>query len=172
MNQSLFLFFYGFAHRSVAFDELSAFVAVYIIWIVMAGIFFYLLRADSKKMALRDIVVVFGAAAVGAVVGTILKNIFQTARPFDVLPSVQSLISESGYAFPSGHTTLLATFTGVLWSGHRKAALWVGATTILVGISRIIVGVHWPIDILGGLLIGVTVGVLVYCIADRVLPPR
>ena len=172
MNQSLFLLFYGFAHRSVAFDELSVFVAVYLIWVVMAVIFFYLFKNDSRKAAVRDIMVVFGAAAAGYAIAVIVKNIFQSMRPFDVLTSVRSLIDESGYAFPSGHTTLLASFTGALWYGHRKAALWVGVATVLVGAARIIVGVHWPIDILGGLLIGLATGLVAQRIAKRVLPPR
>lgn len=170
MNQALFSFLYNFAHRSSALDATLVFLAADLVWVVLVVVFFYLLKSKDKRAALRDIVIVFGAALVGVIVATILKNIFQTLRPFDALPSVQSLISESGFAFPSGHTTLLASIAGVLWFQDKKAGILVGLATVLVGLARIAVGVHWPIDILGGILVGATIGVLVYRIVLRVLP--
>lgn len=118
---------------------------------------------------MRDVVIVFGAAAVGAVLATILKNIFQTLRPFDALTTVRALIEESGFAFPSGHTMVLAGMAGALWSEYQKPAFWVGITAILVGSARVAAGVHWPIDILGGLVVGLVLGYSVFIVGKRVL---
>lgn len=170
MNQILFSFFYRLAHKSSALDALLVFIAQDLIWIVLIALFFYLLKLGDKRKAIRDIIVVFGAAGVGIVAATVLKNLFNTLRPFVELPSVQSLITESGNAFPSGHTTLLFALAGALWRDYRGTAILVGIIGLFVGLSRIAVGVHWPIDILGGALLGSAIGVGAYLIAQRFGP--
>jgi undecaprenyl-diphosphatase len=80
-------------------------------------------------------------------------------------PHVGQLVSTAtGYAFPSGHATqtaavavtlaaLAATLTG---SWARKVAIWSTAALVclLVGFSRIYLGVHWPTDVLAGYALG------------------
>ena len=79
-----------------------------------------------------------------------LKEIFQTARPLGV-----ALIEQGGFAFPSGHaqgsTTLwlmLALLIRKKWINYLAVIM-----IILVSLSRLYLGVHWPVDILGGILI-------------------
>lgn len=87
-----------------------------------------------------------------------LKEIFQTARPLGV-----ALIEQGGFAFPSGHaqgsTTLwlmLALLIRQKWMNYFAVIM-----VLLVSVSRLYLGVHYPIDIFGGLLIGVLL-VLIY----------
>jgi len=167
MNIALFDFFYGFAHRGTGLDAAIIFIARDFVWVIIVGLFFYLLKNRDRHAAVRDLAIVFGAALVGIAVAAVLKNIFQTLRPFDAIKSVQSLITESGFAFPSGHTTLVASLAGALWSAHKRPAIFVGLAGILVGASRVMAGVHWPVDILGGFLIGSIVGAVIYYLAHR-----
>lgn len=89
----------------------------------------------------------------GAGVATaLIKRLVERTRP-DVFPW---LTPESGYSFPSGHSTgamaLALAVTVLVWhrrGGRLVAALAVG-TAVLVGISRIYVGVHYPTDVLAG----------------------
>lgn len=81
-----------------------------------------------------------------------LKEVFHTARPVGV-----ALIEQGGFAFPSGHAQGSVTLWLMLILLVRKK--WISilaiAMVILVPLSRMYLGVHWPVDILGGLLIGV-----------------
>lgn len=81
------------------------------------------------------------------------KHLFMTERP----PREIRLVDQEGYAFPSGHAQGSTTFWGFLALKLRTPLATAGAVLLilLVSLSRIYLGVHWPIDILGGLAIGI-----------------
>jgi len=84
-----------------------------------------------------------------------LKNLFQQPRPFDINPSVQ-LSEAEGYGLPSGH----AQTSTLLWASIaiRAHKTWFSVAAVglivLIGFSRIYLGVHFPIDVMAGWLIG------------------
>ena len=80
-----------------------------------------------------------------------LKELFHTARPIGV-----ALIEQDGFAFPSGHAQGTATLWLMMALLVRKKWMTIIAIAmlILVPLSRLYLGVHWPIDVLGGLAIG------------------
>jgi undecaprenyl-diphosphatase len=85
----------------------------------------------------------------------ILKNIIQRARP-----NTHRLVEITGFSFPSGHSmaafALYGAITFLLWRhipqfAGRIAMITAGiALTLLIGISRIYLGVHYPSDVIGG----------------------
>ncbi len=119
------------------------------------------------------------AMVAGAVLlDTGLKQLFARARPeafFDFYPLPTT------YSFPSGHAMFSACFFGGLAalvahrleSRWRQAALWVAALllTLLIGVSRIYLGVHYPSDVLGGYAVGV-VWVAALALGDRLAERR
>lgn len=90
--------------------------------------------------------------ALSAYVNSGTKHIFATARP----PHVLRLVTQEGYSFPSGHAQGSTAFWGFLALKLKTAWSWwaAGVMILLISFSRIYLGVHWPIDILGGLAIG------------------
>ena len=106
----------------------------------------------------------FWALVLGALAATAysrgLKPLFDLPRPPGVLPADQiHLVGRAlrRMSFPSGHSVTAGVFFGVLVyyaKGTATRALWVGAAS-LVGLSRVAVGVHWPLDVAFGLLGGV-----------------
>ncbi|MBK1643572.1 phosphoesterase PA-phosphatase [Thiocapsa imhoffii] len=98
-------------------------------------------------------------AVIAALISRGLKIWVDSARPPAVLAADSfNLIgaSRSRTSFPSGHTTTAAVFFGALLSiaGTWKTRLILVLLAIVVGISRVAVGVHWPIDVAAGLAIG------------------
>ncbi|MCE4047370.1 MULTISPECIES: phosphatase PAP2 family protein [Bacillaceae] len=99
------------------------------------------------------------APALGGLLNKFLKWIFKRERP-DILP----LITEHGYSFPSGHSMGSLIFYGSaayvflhIWktAGKKAATIIIACLVILmIGISRIYLGVHYPTDVVGGFAVG------------------
>ena len=102
-----------------------------------------------------------------------LKAFLQLPRPPAVLDKNMFHIigpALTQKAFPSGHTTTVFTFAYVLILFVKKN-LWrnlLFSIALLIGLSRVIVGVHWPLDILGGILVGIVSALLGFSLYDAV----
>ncbi|MDE1941649.1 MAG: phosphatase PAP2 family protein [Betaproteobacteria bacterium] len=87
-----------------------------------------------------------------------LKPLINEARPPAVLDIVVVGPRLLHSSFPSGHTTTIFVWAGLLLLGgglsHRLGRFFVLLLAVLVGLSRIGVGVHWPVDVLAGAALG------------------
>ena len=90
----------------------------------------------------------------------ILKHVFARVRPCDVNTTIQLLVPRpSDYSFPSGHTAAsFAAVAALFFAGQKK--LWKPALVlaVLIAFSRLYLYVHYPTDILGGIIVGVLCG--------------
>lgn len=102
------------------------------------------------------------ALAVGFVcTNLILKHLVSRPRPWLDVGGLLPLIDESDpNSFPSGHTTCAFAFASALWrTAPKKWMKWLSlAAAVLMGYSRLHVGVHYPSDVLAGVLVGLFAG--------------
>ncbi|WP_088241174.1 phosphatase PAP2 family protein [Calothrix rhizosoleniae] len=95
----------------------------------------------------------------------LLKDIFFYPRPFELeanLASPAAQLTARGSSFPSGHSQGTATFWLFLGLYYQRLWLWTLGTgiVVLVGLSRLYLGVHFPVDVGVGLLLGIFFAVL------------
>jgi membrane-associated phospholipid phosphatase len=119
---------------------------------------------------------VLWALAVSALLGTLfvhgLKPVLSLPRPPAVLAADAITVIGPAYrgnSFPSGHTTTIFLAAGLVWLHVRSLPIRAAAVAIaiVVGLSRAVVGVHWPMDIAAGAAGGWTCAILGTALAHR-----
>ena len=97
------------------------------------------------------------AIVIGALITNVtLKNLVARTRPYEVVEGLALLIEkQSDYSFPSGHTCASFAAAGVYWRMlPKKFGIPLVILAAMIAFSRLYVGVHYPTDVLAGLLIG------------------
>ncbi len=82
-----------------------------------------------------------------------IKVLLRVPRPF-VEMNFTPIYHETGFSFPSEHVAVLTVLGFAVAFSNRKFGSFLLAIALLVGVSRVVLGVHYPIDILGGILVG------------------
>ncbi len=123
--------------------------AAAIVAIILAFLFWRV--KGWRGSALRLAVAVGGAAACSA----LLKTLFARPRP-EVIPA---LTTPETFSFPSGHTTIALAFYGslaiMLWRhDYRTVPVALVLLVVVVALSRVYLGVHYPSDVAGSVFLG------------------
>ena len=130
-----------------------------IIWIILTVLL--LIIPKTRKTG----VIMMAALLVDVLLCNVLiKNLVARTRPFDVNTAVQLLVAKPrDYSFPSGHTAAsFASVTALYLAGEKK--LWKIALVlaVLIAFSRLYLYVHYPTDVLGGIITGAIAGYIGY----------
>ncbi len=138
------------------------------VWLVICVLVLLAGRADEN--ARRSVVLALIAILVSEAVTALLKAGIVRPRPEMMLPHVKVLLPAAGYSFPSGHTVRSFAAAVVL---SRRLPHWSWLLYLLaglIGVARVVVGAHFPLDVIGGALIGALIGWLVLIVGGIVWP--
>ncbi len=99
----------------------------------------------------------FCVGGLNIVLYKIIKRWIARPRPFRTCAKIQQrVVSMDEFSFPSGHTLHSVACSVILTGYYPAAAYVVWPFALLVGVSRIVLGLHYPTDVLAGALIGAT----------------
>lgn len=173
-NLILFQKIHSLAFVSGSFDTLVIFCATSLGTIsIMVAIFFLLFHTDIKKgeplsfshigKRIGEVLIVFITSGLAWLVSLLLKYLFHAPRPYLGVVDLQTLFPYGAYdSFPSGHATFFSALAVAIYLYHPRIGILFGFGVLIIGLSRIIAGVHYPIDIIGGFVIGTAVAFFVH----------
>ena len=123
-----------------------------ILWILvtLALLWYY----KTRKLGVRCMV----SMVIGLVItNLILKNWVARIRPYELIQGLECIVKKADdYSFPSGHTTnSLACAWVIFRRAPKKWGVPALILAILISLSRLYVGIHYPTDVLGGAVIGI-----------------
>jgi membrane-associated phospholipid phosphatase len=137
--------------------------------VIILGIILLLIKSLREKYGVKFAIAALSSTALYQ----IMKYIFQRPRPDLAL----RLIEQGGYSFPSGHSMNCLVSYGILiylllrYCENRRLAkllsFGLGLLIILIGFSRVYVGVHYPTDIIGGWSLGIAVLVAMIYVFEK-----
>lgn len=152
-NLSLFFFLFGLSNRLEFLDQLMIFGAEYVIYLTFIFIFILAIKGGirEKKALLLSLICI----PIVILIIKIIHLFFFEPRPFTIHDISPLVLHSADAAFPSRHASIMSM---VAFSYVYFKSKWSPLFIFLlfwVGISRVYVGVHYPLDILGGILTAV-----------------
>ncbi|OPZ73673.1 MAG: Undecaprenyl-diphosphatase BcrC [Firmicutes bacterium ADurb.Bin456] len=137
-----------------------------LVWVALSLFFFFYRRGTWRNAAILMLAALLASYLVDE---GLLKNIFHRPRPFETLTGVDLLIPPpNSYSFPSGHAA--SSFAAGLVLARKMPPAAVPALTLafLIAFSRVYVGVHYPLDVLAGAIVGAACAFLLLKMEKRI----
>ncbi|MGI5978901.1 MAG: phosphatase PAP2 family protein [Oscillospiraceae bacterium] len=136
-----------------------------ILWIALG---LALLFPPKTRRQGFDILLCIAFAAL--VTNGILKPLFERVRPYNALEGLSILVPpEPSWSFPSGHANASFAAAFALTKCFGKKGAWSYLIAALISFSRLWVGVHYPTDVLGGIVCGTLLAYLAWVVSHRLI---
>ena len=158
MNENIFHYFNSFALQNELFDTIVIFITDWLIWWMFLIVILLLI---FKKITPKQFLKIIFYPVILWILAKIVKYFYFSPRPFLVLENINRLIIHGANdSMPSGHTVLATALAMTTYFYHKNTGILFLVFATLIGLSRIIVGVHWPLDVLVGSIFAI-LGILI-----------
>ena len=164
-DDTIFFFLNGLANRSFVSDALIIFFAEYLPYLLIIIFMGFILLWTYPRREKIHIAIIAGISTVIARFGVteLIRFFYHRQRPFMAYPQqVHQLIPESAWSFPSGHATFFFALAIGVWFYNKKWGGGLFLATTAMTTARIVAGVHYPSDVLGGTAIWALVACVAY----------
>ena len=155
---TLFNWLHNLAGRWFLLDWFMIFFATWMAYILLTLFFVPLLKEKDRKKRWYTLLWVSLSAIVSrGIITEVIRFFYHRPRPFMALGFDPLIAHDTDPTFPSGHMAFYTVLILPLWYLEKKWAWIYGASVILMGVGRVYAGVHWPTDIIGGIILGCAV---------------
>ena len=158
MNFNIYIFnlLHNLAGKWWPLDWFFIFFGSYVGYIlVILAVVLIIKLSTSKQRLFFFLFIILSLLLSRGVIGESFKRLYPVDRPF-VTYHFTPLISESLHdSFPSGHALLYFALATCIFFMNKKAGWWAFGIAVVMGIGRVFVGVHYPVDVLVGAVLGI-----------------
>ena len=131
---------------------------------IIIGVFLTLNKSTRKHG-----VIMLTSLAIGSIIGNgLLKNIFERQRPFVELSLQPFIVAPSGFSFPSGHSLSSFASATCIFFTNKKWGIFSYIVAFLIALSRVLLIVHYPSDVIIGSLLGIIISSIVIWIFKKI----
>ena len=174
LNIQIFSFFNSLAGQSDFWDKVFVFITddfgyILLGFVVLVWILGFVKRKKTESnfeakadlwRITKELAVIGITLCITVVLAEVLKKFIGEPRPFVTLPNVKLLVAENPYlSFPSLHAALYSTLAVCVFHYRKKFGIFLMISALVIAMSRLVVGVHFPVDILAGISLGILVAV-------------
>lgn len=150
----LFLLIHNLAGKSRLLDFFGIFLADYFgYFLILAAVAIIAMESDWRKKFNYYALLALSVIISRGILTEVIRFTYHRLRPFIAL-GFNPLIPENSYAFPSGHAAFYFALAGVVFLLNKNWGWRFIIAASLMGLARVFVGVHWPLDIVGGTAVG------------------
>ncbi len=163
MDIAIFNFIHGFAGQYRWLDYFAIFCASYLQYFLGVWILAHIFIGKGEERRKNQLMVfsaVIAAIISRGIITETIRFFYFNPRTFMAL-NFTPLVSDTASSFPSGHMTFFFAVAAAVYFYNKKLGWWLAGFSLLIGIARIYAGVHWPYDIIVGIVIGIASGWLV-----------
>jgi undecaprenyl-diphosphatase len=155
LDQRVFQLIYMTAHRNAFWNVLAIFFAEYLPYLMVLA---FLVLVYYQK-GWRRKVYLFCEAALAIILSRgilteVIRYFYHEPRPFSFY-GFAPLFNEGAWSFPSGHAAWFFALAMAVWFANKKWGWWYFLLALIMGVARVYAGVHWPIDIIAGAMVGI-----------------
>ncbi len=154
-------------------DSLLLFFAEYGAFLFPAALLvLWFRRGDDKSADYRAVLLAAAAAGLGLLAAQVIGHLYFRPRPYSSHPGVVTLLLDPSPdpSFPSDHAVFAFAITTVLWLRARNWGLALLPAAVLLALSRVYCGTHYPSDVTGGALLGAAAAGLLWMLRRRLEP--
>lgn len=163
IDKKIFILIFNIANKNKFMKKITYFITVYSVYVCLClyVITYVYICIHIYKYRFIDIIKYAFVPFIAIIISKIIKKKIKAKRPFEKLDIKSIVYHKKGSSFPSNHSaSVSAVAVSIFYMLGEKYAGYLIVLAIVVGLSRIMAGIHYPKDVAGGFFIGTFVSIV------------
>jgi len=164
-NYQIFQYINQLANNDNVLNAAMVFLAEPAIYVLLIGLILHWFSGKDKNR--KMVLVTSISLAVSLTISKVIGHLWYQSRPFVDHDVTQLIAHTASASFPSNHATIAFVTAFSIWLFRKNEGLLWLVLAAGIAFSRVWVGVHYPLDILGGMVLGIVSALVIHAICTK-----